>query len=138
MNQGQRDRHPARRASAGDESVVHVRLHWGRIIAARDLKPDVDFIQKPWTPEGLCEKVHSVLASRSSIQRIPVVDDEQGIRNWLAEILEAAGYQVFEAQDGRGARKMAKEHHCDLVLPTILLSFLGCQSGGSTQESRLR
>ena len=85
------------------------------------LDPVVDFIQKPWTPEGLCEKIRIVLTTRSSIQRILVVDDEPGIRNWFAEILQGAGYCVFLAQHGREARAKAKEHPVDLVITDLAM-----------------
>jgi len=68
------------------------------------LDETVGFIQKPWTPEGLCEKIRAVLSVPSSIQRILVVDDEPGMRSWLVEILEGAGYRVFTAGNGRQAR----------------------------------
>jgi len=85
------------------------------------LDPTVGFIQKPWTPEGLCEKIRAVLTAPSSIRRILVVDDEPGIRNWLVEILEGAGYQVFTAGNGREARSRVKEHSVDLVITDLMM-----------------
>ena len=85
------------------------------------LDPAVDFIQKPWTPDARCEKIRTVLETRSSIQRILVVDDEAGIRNWLAEILEAAGYRVFLAQNGHEGRALAQVHSVDLVITDLVM-----------------
>jgi PAS domain S-box-containing protein len=85
------------------------------------LDSEVNFIQKPWTPRGLCEKIHTVLTTPSSThtQRILVVDDEAGVRGWLTEVLEGAGHQVFTAQDGLEARALAKGHSIDLVITDI-------------------
>jgi len=81
----------------------------------------VGFIQKPWTPEGLCQKIRAVLSAPSSIHRILVVDDEPGMRNWLSEILEIAGYRVFMASNGREARSQAEEHEVDLVITDLVM-----------------
>jgi signal transduction histidine kinase/DNA-binding response OmpR family regulator len=81
----------------------------------------VGFIQKPWTPEGLCQKIRAVLSAPSSIHRILVVDDEPGMRNWLSEVLEIAGYRVFTAGNGREARSRAEEHEVDLVITDLVM-----------------
>jgi PAS domain S-box-containing protein len=83
------------------------------------LDPEVNFIQKPWTPRKLCEMIHIVLTIPPSTQRILVVDDEPGMRGWLQEVLEEAGHQVFTAQDGLEARALAKVHAIDLVITDI-------------------
>jgi len=85
------------------------------------LDETVGFIQKPWTPEGLCEKIRAVLSAPSSIQRILVVDDEPGMRSWLVEILEGAGYRVFTAGNGRQARSRVEEHAVDLVITDLVM-----------------
>ena len=81
----------------------------------------VGFIQKPWTPEALCQKIRAVLSAPSSIHRILVVDDEPGMRNWLSEVLEIAGYRVFTAGNGREARSRAEEHEVDLVITDLVM-----------------
>ena len=50
---------------------------------------------------------------------ILVVDDDTGIREWLTEILEGAGHQVFTAQDGLEARPLANRHSLDVVITDI-------------------
>jgi DNA-binding response OmpR family regulator len=80
-----------------------------------------DFIPKPWTPEGLCGKIRDVLGTKSSIQRILVVDDEPEIRQLLADILEGAGFQVFTAGDGREAREEAGKYPIDLVITDLFM-----------------
>ena len=83
------------------------------------LEPEANFMQKPWRPLTLCEKIHSLLATALTARRILVVDDEPGMRGWLVEILEEAGYQVFTAKDGLRAKAMAKQHALDFVITDI-------------------
>ena len=49
---------------------------------------------------------------------ILVVEDDAGMRAWLAEILEPE-HQVVTARDGREARSMAKRHQPDPVITDI-------------------
>jgi two-component system chemotaxis response regulator CheY len=57
--------------------------------------------------------------------RILVIDDEPGMLNALREMLESAGHQVVEAQDGAVAvrwwREHAHEQTIDLILTDILM-----------------
>jgi len=53
--------------------------------------------------------------------KILVVDDEPGMRNWLSEVLEIAGYRVFTASNGREARSRAEEHEVDLVITDLVM-----------------
>jgi len=46
------------------------------------------------------ERISSVDAPR---RRVLVVDDEEGVRGVVARVLEKAGYDVVEAEDGQGA-----------------------------------
>jgi signal transduction histidine kinase/DNA-binding response OmpR family regulator len=85
------------------------------------LDETVGFIQKPWTPEGLCQKIRAALSVPSAIRRVLVVDDEPGMRSWLTEILQNAGYQVFTANNGREARSRVEEHAVDLVITDLLM-----------------
>ena len=52
---------------------------------------------------------------------IIVIDDDEGIRNSLANILSSMGYVVDTAQDGREALMKYKEHDYDLALIDIIL-----------------
>ena len=90
-----------------------------RMAQNETLDPEVNFIQKPWTPRGLCEKIYALLATPLSRQRILVVDDEAGMRSWLTEVLEGAGNQVVAARDGLEARTLARQNALDLVITDI-------------------
>jgi DNA-binding response OmpR family regulator len=55
---------------------------------------------------------------------ILVVDDEPTLRETLAEALEADGFQVVTAADGREALARFREHRPDLVLLDLMLPEL--------------
>ena len=48
-----------------------------------------------------------------------VVDDEEGMRETLAEILQAAGWRVDVAHDGAAALRRLKEQEFDVVVMDI-------------------
>jgi DNA-binding response OmpR family regulator len=83
------------------------------------LDRDANFIEKPWSPRALCEEIHAVLTSQPSTLRILVVDDEAGIRDWLAEVLAACGHRVFTAKDGVEAKQLARRQPLDLMITDI-------------------
>jgi CheY-like chemotaxis protein len=83
------------------------------------LDRDANFIEKPWSPQKLCEEIRSVLSTQPSALRILVVDDEEGIREWLTAILEGRGHQVFTARDGLEAKRVAKRQALDLMITDI-------------------
>ena len=57
-------------------------------------------------------------ASKASIL---VIDDDEGIRMSLANVLDLKGYQVDVAKDGKEAIAKYKKHHYDLALIDIVL-----------------
>ncbi|WP_085808175.1 PAS domain-containing protein [Sphingomonas sp. TZW2008] len=65
-------------------------VHGGR------LEPGVDMIAKPFTYQGLAQKIRDVL-DQGRTGRILVVDGEPNIRALVAEVLTAAGYVADEA-----------------------------------------
>ena len=58
------------------------------------LEEPVHFIEKPFSPEELAEKVRAVLGTPAAA-RILVADDEAGVRRFLRQVLEQAGYEVI-------------------------------------------
>ncbi|MGA2881575.1 MAG: response regulator [Bryobacteraceae bacterium] len=83
------------------------------------LDPQTNFLQKPWTPRGLCEKIVTVLTTQPPAQRILVVDDEPDVRDWLVEILEGCGHRVFTAKDGLEAKQLAAREALDVLITDI-------------------
>jgi DNA-binding NtrC family response regulator len=67
---------------------------------------------------------------------ILVIDDDEGIRTSLANVLELKGYQVDIAKDGKEGLAKYKKHHFDLALIDIVLpdmkgtELLSKMSGG--------
>ncbi|RUA12350.1 MAG: sigma-54-dependent Fis family transcriptional regulator, partial [Flavobacteriia bacterium] len=51
--------------------------------------------------------------------KILVVDDEEGIRDTVKEILEDEGYEVTLAENGDAARKARQMRRADLILLDI-------------------
>ena len=54
-------------------------------------------------------------------QSILIVDDYDLIRTYLRRILQAAGYEVFEASNGRQAIKWLRENAADLVITDLIM-----------------
>ena len=54
-------------------------------------------------------------------QSILIVDDYDLIRTYLRRILQAAGYQVFEASNGREAMKRLGEKAADLLITDLIM-----------------
>jgi DNA-binding NtrC family response regulator len=72
-------------------------------------------------------------ASKASIL---VIDDDEGIRTSLANVLDLKGYSVDTAKDGKEGLAKYKKHHFDLALIDIVLpdmkgtELLSKMSGG--------
>ena len=117
-------------ASRPEIKILFMSGFTGSIVDDREnLAPGADFLQKPFAPEALCEKIASMLSpasSRSSapsasIRRVLVVDDDPSLRNLLAQTLEGAGYQTFMAEDGRDARMQVKSARSILVITDLAM-----------------
>lgn len=54
-------------------------------------------------------------------KRILVVDDDEGVRELLREVLLEAGYQVTVASQGREMLAELRHEHFDLVITDILM-----------------
>ncbi|MFP4510244.1 MAG: sigma-54-dependent transcriptional regulator [Spirochaetaceae bacterium] len=59
------------------------------------------------------------------MSRVLIVDDEQGIREVLSDILEDEGYQTFTAEDGMSAMQVLKTEPVDVVLLDVWLPNRG-------------
>jgi len=55
------------------------------------------------------------------VARILVIDDDALLRGALRVALEAAGYEVIEAGDGRAALRAYHEHGADLLLVDLFI-----------------
>ena len=57
-------------------------------------------------------------------QKVLVVDDEDNIRMLVRFNLEKAGYEVFEAEDGRKAVEIAVDLTPDIVLLDLMYAAI--------------
>ncbi len=57
--------------------------------------------------------------------RILIVDDEPLIRDSLAEIIAAEGYEVFSTNSAENARKIIANHRIDIILLDMVLPGMG-------------
>jgi len=58
-------------------------------------------------------------------RRVLVVDDEASVREALGAVLQAKGYEVVLAEDGRQALRSIRRDRFDLILLDILLPTIG-------------
>ncbi|MEB3159941.1 MAG: response regulator, partial [Synechocystis sp.] len=55
------------------------------------------------------------------MEKILVIEDEPGVRENLAEILELAQYEVFVAADGIEGIELARHHRPDLIICDVMM-----------------
>lgn len=55
------------------------------------------------------------------MSRILVIDDEQGIRTVLSDVLEDEGFEVMTAADGKSGMALLEKGNCDLVILDVWL-----------------
>ena len=84
------------------------------------LRKGAGFIQKPFSPSQLADKVRETLAADRAA-RILVADDEPGVRSFLRLVLEGGGYEVIEAANGREALKAARAGQVDVVITDLVM-----------------
>jgi two-component system cell cycle sensor histidine kinase/response regulator CckA len=85
------------------------------------LRKGAGFIQKPFSPGQLADKVRETLAAQARVARILVADDEPGVRSFLRLVLEGGGYEVIEAANGREALKAARAGQVDVVITDLVM-----------------
>lgn len=56
--------------------------------------------------------------------RILIVDDDPIIRDLLGDVLEAEGYEVFQAANGQAAVEMARARRPHLILMDLMMPVL--------------
>jgi two-component system alkaline phosphatase synthesis response regulator PhoP len=58
------------------------------------------------------------------LQKLLIVDDEEGVRALVRMTLNTNQYQILEASDGNQALGLARDHHPDLILLDVMLPDL--------------
>ena len=90
--------------------------------------------ERPWAPQP-AEQYGS--GRFAAIARILVVDDEAIVRNWIARLLQEAGYAVEVARDGAEALRIAQDDSSgfDLVVTDVRMPNMdGWQLGRRVRE----
>jgi CheY-like chemotaxis protein/anti-sigma regulatory factor (Ser/Thr protein kinase) len=84
----------------------------------------LDYFVKPVDGKLLVDRLRRLklkTAVEGAATSVMVVDDEPANRQWLARILEPAGFEVIEASGGREAIELAKARPPDLVLLDLMM-----------------
>jgi DNA-binding response OmpR family regulator len=85
------------------------------------LGAEVEYLKKPFTVEGITLKVRNVLDSHKHKKKVVIVDDDDSLRRMIAALLEAAGYEVTEASNGREVLSRASTLEADVILTEIVM-----------------
>ena len=83
-----------------------------------------DYLIKPVKKETLLEKLHELNLVKSKGRRpvnILCIDDNEGVRELLKEILETEGYDVISATTGKDGVTKALHYRPDLVILDLLI-----------------
>ncbi|HSR51509.1 MAG TPA: response regulator [Acidobacteriota bacterium] len=66
------------------------------------------------------------------------MDDVDGVRELICEVLEMAGYEVLLARDGLDALQVAEDHYrpIDLLLTDVVMPHMGGQELANNLSSR--
>ena len=82
---------------------------------------ETEYLMKPFTAEEIALKVRLVLISRKQQKKVLIVDDDESLRRRLAALLEAAGYEITQASNGREALDRAGTLEADIILTEIVM-----------------
>lgn len=81
----------------------------------------LQYLAKPFSPGEFAHKVREVIENMSRSIAILVVDDEPGVRAFLRQALEQAGYRVLEAADGGEALACCRRERVHLILMDLVM-----------------
>jgi len=82
---------------------------------------EMEYLTKPLTAGGIALKVRFVLNSREQQKKVLIVDNDESLRRRLAALLEAAGYEITQASNGREALNRAGTLDADIILTEIVM-----------------
>ena len=99
--------------------VLYMSGYPGDAIAERGVFETGVCIAKPFTPERLAQKIRAVLGGPVTLPRILVADDDEGVRRLFCKVLEAQGYPVTAAADGRQVTALIADQQEDFRLVIV-------------------
>ena len=121
------------RGMSGPDLVRQLRMRWPRlrvvymsgyaqtnVVDLQELEPE-EFIQKPFKPDELLRKLGAALSLNATRQTILVVEDDEALRELVAEWLIDAGYVVQQVEDGRRASIACRKQLPDLVITDLVM-----------------
>jgi CheY-like chemotaxis protein len=82
---------------------------------------EMEYLTKPLTAEEIALKVRLVFDAHKQQKRVLIVDDDESLRRMLAALLEASGYEVTQASNGREALNRAGTLEADIILTEIIM-----------------
>jgi hypothetical protein len=91
------------------------------IVRQEILEAGINYLQKPVSRDNLAAKVREVLGPPRPAGTVLVVDDEVGIRSLVRQVLQSAGYDVLEAENGKQAIREAENQKVDLVITDLAM-----------------
>jgi len=104
--------------------ILYMSGYTANVVVDRGLlKPGVQLVEKPFTPESLASQVRRILGANSVSQqvRVLVVDDDEQLRQIFRLVLEEEGYRVEEAANGKEALNCIEREAPDLVLMDLVM-----------------
>ena len=104
-----------------------VQSHGGFILVETEEDRGTEFqIYLPAAAEKAVEPAERVELLRGNGELVMLADDEQGVLEVTAEILEWHGYRVLKARDGEQALELFRQHGAEIkaVITDILMPFM--------------
>lgn len=104
--------------------------------AAKSLVETVDITSRiaPLAGEERHDAAGAAPLGKSGKPRVLVVDDDEGVRDYIAQLLQEQGYEALVAADGQAAMVAAKTFHPDLITMDLAMPVMD----GRTAIARLR
>jgi PAS domain S-box-containing protein len=90
------------------------------VLSPDNIKTGVWYLSKPFTRQMLAAKIREAVSSKSK-PSVLVVDDEEDVRRFLADVLRDDGYEVSEAANGKLAFEALKQHRVDLMITDLAM-----------------
>jgi DNA-binding response OmpR family regulator len=81
----------------------------------------LDYLKRPFTADDITLKVRSALDSRKPRKKVLLVDDDASLRRMLSAVLEAAGYEVVQASNGKEALNRPDTLEAAIILTEIVM-----------------
>lgn len=79
---------------------------------------EIAFLDKPFTPAALTQKVAEVLGSPSTVI---VADDDESVLRFVTKTLEMAGFRTLPASNGVEVIKLLGETPCELLVTDLIM-----------------